>query len=389
MSAYCSYNDEFVYRFPATRGLQYKPFFQATIPLRVLVKMLRVDDKGSTLERSQRLVSPTRVRAFAKYLIKAKQTKGFFIIPSLNGVINVDPKGKKPQFYSVSDVVKGLKSSVAHENIGELLVSIDSTISLFDGQHRSCGGAEALSEIARKPKLYEDLDLNSISIPIMLFTELTLEECQMGFSDINNNLSKPPAAISIAYAKRDPLSMLACSLGSTLTCFNGLVDFEKNTVSTKSPYYFSIKTIKDATQTFLGLSKGADTEDHHQELAAHYWNKVSRSTGWAALGFAPTDAGLHRAQYINTYAVFINALGLFGYVARNHFGSLDNVPFEQLEALDYKQGSETFKDRAFDSKTGNMTPTAVGVKLTAIALLKAIDCPLPDNLLALETKHFS
>ncbi|WP_409933237.1 DNA sulfur modification protein DndB [Vibrio jasicida] len=51
-----------VYTLPAARGIQAgRCFYNVTMPMRVLTKLLRIDD-GQTLSRSQRLVNLSRAR---------------------------------------------------------------------------------------------------------------------------------------------------------------------------------------------------------------------------------------------------------------------------------------------------------------------------------------
>ncbi|MGC7916888.1 hypothetical protein ACP3W9_05525 [Vibrio anguillarum] len=43
-------SSEHVYSFAAARGIQFKPYFNINVPARVLVKLLRIDDAGSTMD---------------------------------------------------------------------------------------------------------------------------------------------------------------------------------------------------------------------------------------------------------------------------------------------------------------------------------------------------
>ncbi|MBF4405891.1 DGQHR domain-containing protein, partial [Vibrio anguillarum] len=129
-----------------------------------------------------------------------------------------------------------------------LVVAMDAEIKLFDGQHRSYGTYLALNRILSNPQKYSKIDLSSISVPLMAYTNLTLVERQMFFSDINMNMSKPQAAIGIAYDHRDPLARFAVEIAQELP-FAGLVELEKNTVSKKSDKLFSMKTIYDVVKS--------------------------------------------------------------------------------------------------------------------------------------------
>ncbi|TOH16482.1 DNA sulfur modification protein DndB [Vibrio parahaemolyticus] len=62
-------SEQWVYTLPAARGIQAgRCFYNLAMPMRVLVKLLRIDD-GDAMERSQRLVNPSRARKVAQYML--------------------------------------------------------------------------------------------------------------------------------------------------------------------------------------------------------------------------------------------------------------------------------------------------------------------------------
>ncbi|QFT13580.1 DNA sulfur modification protein DndB [Vibrio sp. THAF190c] len=384
-------NEPFSYRFPATRGLQHKPYFQINVPLSILVKMLNLDDKGSTLERSQRSVNENRAKGFGEYLIRNVKENSFYIFPSIIGVIDTPVNSKPATFFDVYEVLNVKRSNdVNMLSQGVLVVSMDSTIKLFDGQHRSSGSAYAIRKIATDPEL-KDLDLSNIHVPFMAYTDLTLVERQIGFSDTNNNLSKPPAAISIAYDHRDAMSQFAVELSTELMCFKDMVDFERNAITGANLNYFSLKTIRDATQSFLGLNKKQAKEGltaEQKEIAKEFWMTFSRHTGWSALNFGLNDARDHRETHLNTYAVFLKALALAAKNILTNFISFDKVDLSKLDDLDVSRWSDDFKDRAFDQVSGKMKPDSTGVMLTANKLQLAVGCPLDIEQAQLEKQYF-
>lgn len=385
-------NEPFAYRFPVSRGLQSHSFYQVTVPVRTLIKMLNIDDAGSTLYRSQRTVNESRAKKFAQYILKNVKQNSFYIIPTLTGVIETPVNSKEPGFFDAYEVLNVERDcgNVEMMSQGVIVISMDSTIKLFDGQHRSRGVAIALQTIATDPE-YKDVDLSGVQAPIMLYTNLTLLERQMGFSDINNNLSKPPAAISIAYDHRDPLSKFAVELSTELTCFKNSVDFERNSITGTNPNYFSLKTIRDATQTFLGLTKKdleKECSQEQKELVKEFWSTFSRCTGWAALSFGIEEAHSHREHYLNTYSVFLKALAVAAKGIIAQYGSFDKVDLSPLEEIDVGRWSDEFENRAFDKVTGKMKPDNTGVMLTANKLLMAVGCPLNPEQAQLEMLHF-
>lgn len=116
---------------------------------------------------------------------------------------------------------------------------MDAEIKLFDGQHRAAGIAEFCRNYS-----------TSVSVPLMLTQKLSLKIRQQFFSDINNNVSKPSAAINMAYNSRDNVSQEMVKFLSTHAVFSAITDFEHNVVPAKSDLWISFKPLCDATAKF-------------------------------------------------------------------------------------------------------------------------------------------
>ncbi|HGS5040178.1 TPA: DGQHR domain-containing protein [Vibrio parahaemolyticus] len=386
-------DDQFTYNFPASLGVQHKLYYQTTVPLTVLVKMLRFDDQGSTLERSQREMNPKRAEKFANYLVKNIQKKGFFIIPSLCGYIDTPVNSPDPRFFDVYELlnVKRPKGDTNGLNLGRLVIHMDSSIKLFDGQHRTGGMGISMRLIRTYPEKFNNVDLSKVQVPIMLYPELTLEERQLGFTDINMNLSKPSASISLAYDKRDTVAQLAVDLANTLPCFAGVVDLERNVVSGKSEYIFPLKSIYDSVRIILGL-KPSDKEvtitDEQKDRVAEIFNTMSRIMGWSGLGYTDQSSEHLRANYIYTHAIMLKAAAIAGSEIDKAFGGIENADLEGIKSLSFCRFSEDFADRCICKKSGNMIANAKAAVLTANKLQLAVGCPLNDKAADLERQFF-
>lgn len=359
---------DFNYEFTAMRGIQAgRCFYMTNVPMRVLVKMLRIDDRGSVLERSQRTVNESRAKKFAQYLINNPTS---FVIPSLTGVIDLE---SGTQFDFVA--------SEFNPEIGKLVVSMDSTIKLFDGQHRSSGIVHALAE---KPELAQN------TVSIQLYIGMSLEDRQLAFSDINQNIAKPSASISAAYNHRDAMPRFAVQLATdTGSPFYLLVDFEKNTVSSKSMELFPLKTIQDATVMFLGLGKNPSDKDLTKEVkqrALDFWKKAASAQGWRNI--LPSDSKWWREDKINTHTVMLKATALAGKIAAQTFGGLDKVDFTKWHDLDFRRNSDDFMGRCIRQSDYTMQVDKQAQELTANKLLLALGCPLPPSMASLERNLF-
>ncbi len=367
----------FAYSLPCTKGKQFKPFYSVNVPASVLVQLLKLDNEGSVLKRSQREVNVKRAKAFAEYLVD--NYKKFYIIPTVIGVVK-SKKDKAPQF---EEAVKGSR-------VGHLHISLDSKIRLFDGQHRATGLDIALELFC--DKLAEiGFKLDEVDIPVMLYTNLTLAERQLGFTDINQNISKPQQSISDAFNSRDPLPILARNLASECVAFKGLVDMEHNTITKKSEFFFPLKGLKDATQVLLGLGKKvAEITPEQQEIASKFWTVVSREMGWGGLAFIETKAEQVREENILTHVATLKTVALAGNIAMQFHNGFENVNWAALGELNYSRDKDEsdFTGRIIDKISGNMTPNKLNIDLAANLMLKVLDVTLSQDRTDLELKYF-
>ncbi|EPA89118.1 DGQHR domain protein, partial [Klebsiella pneumoniae UHKPC57] len=155
------------------------------------------------MDRSQREANKTRAKKIRNYVAGATSKRAPYILPSITG--NIDSH------------VEFLPSELSPA-VGILKIPMDADLKLFDGQHRALG----IFEFVRDYSNTED------TISLLLTVGLPLELRQQFFADINNNASKPAAAISMAYNNNDPVNQLAMHLARTVTGLAGTVDFEHN-----------------------------------------------------------------------------------------------------------------------------------------------------------------
>ncbi|HBN6301668.1 DNA sulfur modification protein DndB [Vibrio parahaemolyticus] len=357
-----------LYTLPAARGIQAgRCFYNLAMPMRVLVKLLRIDD-GDTMERSQRLVNPSRARKVAQYMLTNPES---YLIPCLTGVIETNPGSPESvQFHMIGE----------ETFVGELSIPMDAQLKLFDGQHRASGIRLAIQQAA---------ELGQDSVPLLLFVDMTLAERKMAFTDINQNVSKPAQSLSDAYNSREVLPQLAVELANTLNCFKGLVDFERNTITAKSEYLFPLKTLKDTTATLLGLNaKTTDISDAHREIASVFWQSLSDALQWGGLWMENDEPASVRLDTIKTHTVMMKAYALAGQLMLCQLGDVTALPYERLASLDYSRHSEDFMRRCIQSETGRMLSDSTAIRLTANKLLMQCQVPLTPENKQLEKEFF-
>lgn len=273
---------EHFFEFPASRGLQGGTMvLLMSIPGRMLTRVLASDNYGHTLERSQREINKSRVKKFYDYLMSAEEKKEPFIIPPLVG--NCASEVEFVEF--------------GNTNVGVVRFPMDAEIKLFDGQHRAAGISQ-----------YCQTSIGSLSVPLMMTLQLPLKTRQQFFSDINNNVSKPSAAINMAYNGRDSVAQGMVSFLSNHSVFSEITDFEHNIVPAKSDLWVSFKALSDATAKFSGTGENAISAGDVYDI----WEAWLNLTAINDIRHYVSPAEYKR-DYIQFHAVMINA---FGYAVR-------------------------------------------------------------------------
>lgn len=265
---------DYFFEFPASRGVQGGAIvLMMTVPARTLARVLASDNYGDTLERSQREINPARAKKFYEYLVNAHENKEPFIIPPLVGNCNSEIEFQE----------------FGNTNVGVVRFPMDAEIKLFDGQHRAAGIAEFCRTVGEP-----------IHVPLMLTHKLSLKTRQQFFSDINNNVSKPSAAINMAYNGRDKNAQEMVSFISSHEVFSEVTDFEHNVVPAKSDKWVSFKALSDATAKFSDSCSKDDLEG--------LWNAWLMLTGLDDIRRG-TNQVEYKREYIQFHAVMINAFG--------------------------------------------------------------------------------
>ncbi|MDC5753595.1 DGQHR domain-containing protein [Vibrio europaeus] len=380
-----------IYAFAAALGFQYKPFYNICVPARTLVKLLRIDDAGTTMERSQRSVSEPRAKAFADYLVSNLKSKTPFIIPTVTGCIDSSRSEGFAGFVSAQEQCDLDNLHQGFASVGVLCVGMDSEFYLFDGQHRGRGIAIGLDYIwnNRHQPEYADIDLATISIPLKVYLDLTLEERQTFFSDINMNMAKPQASIGIAYDHRDLLSRFAVEIAQELP-FKGLVELERNTISKKSEKLFPLKTIRDLVKSLMGLgNKYAPEEitEEKKEFVRDVLAKFSRPMGWSALEFTGEAAEIRETSII-THTVMLKAVAEAAKTVSSQFPNFEGVDFSKLSDLNYGRTEGDFIGRCIDPVAKTMRMNQTGINLTANKLVTTLGATLDPSAKTLEKQYF-
>ncbi|MGL5389162.1 MAG: DGQHR domain-containing protein [Serratia sp. (in: enterobacteria)] len=266
------------FEFPASFGFQGDTqILLMSVPGRTLTRVLASDNFGHALERSQREINKARVKKFYNYLVESTEKGLPFIIPPLVG--NCDSDIEFEPF--------------GNTNVGVVRFPMDAEILLFDGQHRAAG----IEEFCHS---YSSL----LAVPLMLTQKLPLKIRQQFFSDINNNVSKPAAAINMVYDGRDDVAQTMVSFLRKNDTFARITDFEHNVVPSKSSYWVSFKALCDATSKFIGEGDNKLATEDIESIWQSWVNLTAIND--VRVGTNQSD---YKKDYLQFHAVMINAFG--------------------------------------------------------------------------------
>jgi len=302
------------FEFAAVKGIQGgRGYYLASIPFSILSRLLAID-AGNTLDRSQRDVDAKRAKAVSKYIIENSTS---FVIPGLTGVINAENIG----------FIEHCDGSF----VGTMQVPMDAEIKLFDGQHRAVGIMEAIKECAA---------VRSSTVPVQLFTDMTLADRQQAFSDINSHAKSVSASLNHAYNLRASGTQALAALARE-PMFHGIIEYQRNAVSGKSPKIFSLKTLIEASRLLLSVSARDDINEEQIELAKVFWNYIQFPAGWTTRQRNPSFTGdIGREELITFHSVALLAMGRLGRMLFNAgYSSDDNLRLAlgHLSSLSFKR----------------------------------------------------
>lgn len=335
--------DNMRFNFPAARGVQGgRTFYTACIPFGMLARLLAIDT-GNVLDRSQRAVDPKRAKAISQYILDNLES---FVLPALTGVVEDETLIFNPAATSAS--------------VGELSLSMDAIIKLFDGQHRATGIMAALKE--RMPTL------KGQQVTIQLFVNMTLEDRQQAFSDINSNAKAVSASLNMVYDRRNDAVTAIAEQIEKVDAWKGRIDHENNIAKSHNTL-FSFRHAVQASRLALDLRPKQVPNSLNVGQISTWWNAVSPAVGWNVLErIAATKDDKEcvaireaAANSVAFTAAGLMALGRAYALIRAKKGARFSVysVSEALAQLDWNKSADMWRGNLVD-ENGNMKSGTAG-----------------------------
>lgn len=354
--------------FNAVRGHQGgREFYTATVPFKMLKRLMSFDT-GDVLDRSQRNVDPARAKALATYLVENPTS---FVLPALTGIVE-DPEMRFEEFGETGS------------GVGRLNLSLDAVIKLFDGQHRATGIMQALRDNA-------GLQVNSITI--QLFKDMSLEERQQAFSDINANAKAVSASLNMTYNRRNEVVNALTKEVAKVVAWKGMIDHERNVPGKASTALFSFRHVITASRLVIGIGNKSTMTSLEAVTISDvnfWWNGIAPIVEWDAVsrvvaGESVSDAERNRLNAVMANSVAFTAAGLMALArvypaikARRGNNFAMHKVLDALRQIDWSKSNDMWSGNLVDSK-GNMTSTTAAQVAAAEAITDRV-CAYLDHM---------
>lgn len=354
--------EAFSYQFTALRGIQAgREYYVVMCPMKLIPRIFLFDEEEIPTElRAQRTLNRSRVPEISRYLVE--NIHGY-VFSSITASIDGDV-----QFNPSSDSGPG-------RNVGTLTVPMQSRFLINDGQHRRAAVEEALKI---RPELGEE------TLSVVFFVDAGLARSQQLFADLNKYAVRPSRSIGILYDKRDARGILTLSVIRNVPAFGHYIEMEKTSLSARSPKFFTLSSVYEATIALLGIRRGQKIAEHELERATQYWTQISNVIPeWKQLAQKKMTASELRRDYVHAHGVVLHALGIVG---RDLYETYPDDWLTRLEVLGsvnwLRTNTTIWEGRALE--LGKVSKAVRNVRLTANYVKKILGLELHTDDASLE-----
>ncbi len=340
--------------FTAIRGVQAgSAYYVIMVPLKVIPRLFRFDDGAIPADlRAQRIINKARIPAIASYI--ADHPTEYILsslCASIDGEIEFAPAA----------------ADGALRSVGQLRISMSSTILINDGQHRRAAIEDAIRE---RPLLGEE------TISVVVFVDRGLKRSQQMFADLNIHAVRPTKSLQLLYDHRDALARLARQVAREVPLFREFTCFDNSSISNRSIKLFTFSSLHNATAVLVGKAAGEAIEAADKELAIEFWTEViSNMPDWQRVGTRDVAASDLRRDYIHAHAIGVQAIAIAGaqLVAADPKGWKKRL--RRLRTVSWSRSDrELWDNRALVA--GKVNKGRNNVVLVANVLVKALGLPL-------------
>jgi DGQHR domain-containing protein len=323
------------YSFKAVRGEQWsKVTYTATIPFIQLGEICRVDPDV------QRRADAKRMDEISDYILDGITGKRFMA--------------------GFNAIVTSLRYSSLHynEELCEVKISTRGKLYISDGQHRNGGilkcveRVESELETAREENDIEALKywthilkrLEEMKISVLIFTDLTKEEEQQLFHDLNNLGVAVNQTQALSLDQNDPYNRIAKHLAHEIPQVknNGINKISKS-LSDKNREIATLSTWNNCMRILLNGSSDTEMKQPWNDA----WNfddkKAICKDFWSAIfSILPIDF-VDKEKYMLTKAAYLQGIAAFGHkiIFEQNIPNWKSVIYK-LQGLDWSYSNDKY-----------------------------------------------
>lgn len=303
-----------------TKGKQFgKDIYTSLIKFKDLEKFLAV------FPQVQRKVDKKRVNLIAGYVLKGLEEGNMSFLTSLTATCRGNI------FFNDSKQV----------------IAIDTTsqLSINDGQHRFEGVRRAINELEKeirktkgenKEPLREKLSyLEEMTLPIVIFANISESEEMQLFHDLNNLAKQPSKSVNLRFNQSNLYIRLAKEISlenEYLSAFG--VDMENDKLSDKNPNFALLNTIANSI-CYLLLGKGQQSESFLTKENFQDQKAIVNETFDNLFNHLPSDTP-NRKKYLLGKASTLQGICKFIYYAKNHLMLSNDVIYKVIEDTEWR-----------------------------------------------------
>ena len=270
----------------------------------------------------------------------------------------------------VEDESLEFKPAVQGASVGELSISMDATIKLFDGQHRATGIISAVNA--------EKVPMKGQCVTVQLFVNMSLEARQQAFSDINSNAKAVSASLNMVYDRRnDSVASLAKEI-EKVRAWAGKIDHENNIAKSENGMLFSFRHVIQASRIVLGITPKQQPDPILISDVSSWFTSVGHVVYWIGknvekMASLMTTAFAKKSEQHCIYHGGFNDTRSLKTIGKAKYGNkvTDHKVSKALELIDWNKSSEMWAGNLVDAK-GNMTSGSAGQIAAAQNILDAI-----------------
>ncbi|KAA0549786.1 DGQHR domain-containing protein [Bacillus sp. BGMRC 2118] len=306
---------------PGTKGKQFgKDIYTSLIKFRDLETFLAV------FQNVQRKVEKKRVNLIAGYVLKGLED------------------GNMSYLTSITATCRG--NIFFNDTKQVIAIDTSSQLSVNDGQHRFEGIKKAMAELQkeiRKTKAGEGKELlkqklsylEEMTIPIVIFANISESEEMQLFHDLNNLAKQPSKSVNLRFNQSNLYVKLAKDISEEneyLVAYG--VDMENNILSEKNPNFALLNTIANSI-CYLLLGKNQQNEafltnENYQDQRA-----IVNETFDNIFAILPSDI-TNRKKYLLGKAFALQGICKFIYNAKNTLKLSDDIIYKTIEETEWR-----------------------------------------------------